>query len=574
MGLRRGVFGAAVGALAVALTLSACGTGGAKGGDNGDEATKKLAGKFTVDWNPQPRDKIKDGGTVTIPVSEIPSQENTMAVGTTTASAAIWNWYNPQFTFLTPEGKWSYNKDYLTDVSERVKGGNTVVTYTLNPKATWNDGTPMTWKSYEVTWKSCNGSDPKYQTTSDCSNVKSVQEGKDSRQAVITYDGIYAWWQSGFGSILHPDVNNANTFNNAYQNKLVAQWGAGPYTVDSANFQTGRIVFKRNPKWWGNKGKLDQVVYQQMEDTAQINAFKNGEVDMATTDTKDRLAQVQSMSDVTIHRSTSNAIGLLILNADRPQLKDVNVRKAILEGIDRTTLAKIQYNGLGYTGAVGGSLILLPFQNGYSDSVGKAGYKYSPAEANKLLDAAGWKKGADGIRAKDGQKLALQFPLSGDDPSTVAQGKAIISMEKQIGVDVNIKQIASADFIKTLTGHNWDAFMSGFSMSDPYGANYICYFYCSKAAGQAAAGNNSGAGTKALDKKMRALSKIANPQKQTQAAMKLESDWYRQTWGELPTTNGPAVVTTKKGLANLAPVPFFGLAAYGSIPVQNFGWQK
>jgi len=70
------------------------------------------------------------------------------------------------------------------------------------------------------------------------------------------------------------------------------------------------------------------------------------------------------------------------------------------------------------------------------------------------------------------------------------------------------------------------------------------------------------------------LAKIPDPTKQTAAAMKLESKWYRQTWGELPTVNGPAVVTTKKGLANLAPVPFFGLAAYGSVPVEDFGWQK
>lgn len=574
MRLRNGVFSAAVGALAVVLTMSACGSSGGKTNNNANDATKKLANTFTVDWNPQPRDKIKDGGTVTIPVTEIPSQENSMAVGTTTASAAIWYWYNPQLTFLTPQGTWSYNKDYLTDVKEAVKGGNTVVTYTLNPKAVWNDGTPITWKSYQVTWKSCNGSDPKYQTTSDCSNISSVKQGENDRQAVITYKGIYAWWQSGFGSILNPHVDTSDIFNTAYENKLQAAWGAGPYMVDNANFKTGRITFKRNPKWWGNQGKLDQVVYEQMEETAEINAFKNGEVDMADTSTKDRLAQVQGMPDITVHRSTSNAIGLLILNASRPQLKDVNVRKAILEAIDRATLSKIEYNGLGYTGAVGGSLILLPFQTGYSDSVGNAGYKYSPAEANKLLDAAGWKKGPDGIRERNGQKLTIQFPLSGDDPSTVAQGKAIISMEKQIGVTVNIKQIASADFIKTLTGHNWDAFMSGFTMSDPYGANYICYFYCSPASGSAGAGNNSAAGTTSLDKQMKALAKIPDPTRQTAAAMKLESTWYKQTWGELPTVNGPAVVTTKKGLANLAPVPFFGLAAYGSVPVEDFGWQK
>lgn len=579
MGRPRGVLALGVGTVAIAMTLTACGASGSNSGNQAPNSSssanaKALTQKITVDYNPQPRSKIEDGGTVTLPLAELPSQENTMASGGSVSSAQLWDWYNPQLDFLTPQGKWSFNKDYLTDVTEAVKNGNTTVTYTLNPKAVWNDGTPMTWMSYYLTWKSCNGGNATYQSAGDCSTVKSVTKGVNDRQAIVTYKGIFAWWQSNFGEILNPHITSPQIFNNAYQNKLVAQWGAGPYTVDSANFQTGRIAFKRNPRWWGPAPKLNEVIYQQEEETAETNAFKNGEIDLADVSTKDALDQVSSMSGITIHRSTSQNIGLLILNATRPELKDVNVRKAILEGIDRQILAKIQYNGLGYTGSVGGSLLLLPYQSGYVDAVTAAGYKYSPADANKLLDQAGWKKGSDGIREKNGQKLSLQLPLSGDDPSVIAQGKAMISMEKQIGVQINIKQIASADFVKDLDSGNWDAFSSGFAESDPYGAQYVCYFYCSKAAGAAAAGNTSGSGTTALNKQMMALDKIADPNKQTQAALKLETQWYQQTWGELPTTNGPAVFATTAGLANLAPVPFFGLAAFGSIPVENFGWEK
>lgn len=565
---------AGVAALALA-SMAACG-----GGDNnnaGGESTTKQqtnTGNLPVSYNPQPRDNVKDGGTYTSDIVEVPEQENTFQGDGSAYTSTLWAWYNPQMMFYTSEGEWSFNKDYLTDVKQETKDGNTVVTYTINPKAKWNDGSPMTWETFKTTWEANNGSNEKYiaSSTDGYSSIKSVVQGADDRQAVVTFDGAWAWWKGLFNNVLNPKVDTPDKYNKAYINKLHPEWGAGPYTVDKADFKTGVVSFKRNPDWWGEKGKLDERTFRQMEDTAAINAFKNGEIDSTSVATKDRLAQVKDMSDITIHRAGTTSKSLLELNSSRPQLKDPNVRKAIFEGLDRKTIDKIRFNGLDYTEDLPGSFNMYPFQKGYKDALTDAGYKYSQEDAKKLLDAAGWKAGSDGIREKDGKKLTVDMPLTGDDPLTVAQGQAMASMLKEIGVDLKVRQIASADFSKVFTGGDWDAFRLGFTDSDPYGVAYFCQLYCSTSTSL----NKSATGTKEFDKKIEALTKIADPDEQIAQAMDLETEIMGQTWGMLPLYNGPTIWATKKGLANFAPEPYSvsGPDLFRVGPVQDVGWQK
>lgn len=571
--MRLGKKAVVAGVAALALALSACGGGGDGSGSSGDSTGKQQgSGKLLADYNPQPRDKIKDGGTVTRAITEIAPQQNAFQGDGSAYTTQVWSWYNPQMAFFSPEGDWSFNKDYLTDVKDEEKDGNTVVTYTLNPKAKWNDGSPITWESFKTTWEADNGKDPKYvaSSTDGYSSVKSVTKGADDRQAVVTFDGPYAWWQGMFNFILNPHVNSPDVFNKGYLNKLRPEWGAGPYTVDKADFKTNTVSFKRNPKWWGDKGKLDKMTYRQMEDTAAINAFKNGEIDQVTARTKDRLAQIKDMQDIQVRRGSRTYTGVFELNSDVPQLKDPKVRQAIFQGIDRKTVAKIRYNGLDYSEEPPGSLNILPFQKNYQDSFTEAGYKFDPAAAGKLLDEAGWKKGQDGIREKDGKKLTFELPLTGDDPSGIAQGKAEASMLKDIGVDMKIKQIASADFSKIFSSGDWDAFALGFTMSDPFGVAYMCQLYCSDQTSL----NKSSTADKADDAKIRALAKIADPEKQTIEGMKLEKELMGKTWGVMPMFNGPQVAGVKKGLANLDPEPYDGLDGFGVHPVQDMGWEK
>lgn len=61
--------------------------------------------------------------------------------------------------------------------------------------------------------------------------------------------------------------------------------GAGPYVAKTYDEQHGTVTFERNPQWWGKPGKLDTVVYEQLESSASINAFRNGQIDYTNAGT-------------------------------------------------------------------------------------------------------------------------------------------------------------------------------------------------------------------------------------------------------------------------------------------------
>lgn len=553
---------------ALALTLTACGGGGSSSSSNQTPASNssQLAAAG-AQYNPQPRDNIKDGGTLTTSTAEITSQLNTFQADGTLYTLNFWRWYNPMLILFAPDGTPSPNPDYLTDMKKEEKGGKTVVTYTINPKATYNDGSPIDWKSFESTWKANNGKDAKYlaSSTDGYSLIESVTKGVDDRQAVVTFSSVYAWPDGLFNVLLNPKAASPDVYNKGYINNPHAEWGAGPYTVDTFDSKNGTFSFKKNPKWWGDPGKLDTRTFKALESSADINAFKNGQLDAVAAGTKDRLAQVKTVKDVDIRQSATPSQSLLTFNAASASgaLKDVNVRKAVMLGIDRAVIAKIEFNGLDYTEEAPGSFSLYPFQKGYTDSFVAAGYKFDAAAAGTLLDTAGWVKGADGLRAKAGKKLSLQYPVIGDDPTTIAEAKAVTSMLKAIGVTVVIDQHPSADFSKVFISGQFDIFGLGFSSSDPFGFAYFCQIWCKDSSL-----NKSGTGTAAIDTQIHALEKVGDPAEQITQGNALEAKIMGETWGIMPTTNGPTIIATKPGLAN------YGAGLFYVGKVQDIGWQK
>ncbi len=123
-------------------------------------------------------------------------------------------------------------------------------------------------------------------------------------------------------------------------------------------------------------------------------------------------------------------------------------------------------------------MLLLPFQNGYTDNVGKV-IRFDPEQAKRDLDAAGWPVGPDGARAKNGQRLVFSYVNTGDDPVGKAIAGGTAAMLKNVGVQIDIRQVPSGDFSKIVTGKQFDMFYSGVAQSDPFGFAYICQVYCS-----------------------------------------------------------------------------------------------
>ncbi|MCQ9344942.1 ABC transporter family substrate-binding protein [Corynebacterium phoceense] len=552
----------------LALTLAACSSGQSESaeGQDGGEAVGGLNIEVDPagDYNPKERDELKDGGELTLPIGELTEQMNAFHANMTTDTSTIWGWYNPQLALYDGKGEYTPNPDYITNASAETKDGKTVVTYDIVDKATFNDGTPIDWKAFENTWKMNNGEDKEISpnSTDGYELIESVERGDSDKQVKVTFQNAYPWWMGLFNQVLHPKVNTAQLYNETYLNELHPEYGAGPFKVDSIDFNAGNVTFVPNEKWWGDAPKLSKVTYRQLESQATINAFKAGEIDAAGVATKNNLTVAAEMGDaIDIRASMRIANILFTLNSQAPHLGDINVRHAIFNAIDRSQLAAIRYNGLGYTEDLPGSLTLYPTQDGYKDNLSEA-VTYDPESSKKLLEEAGYAMGDDGYYAKDGEKLTLRYVLVGDDEVSKSTAAAIQKMLKDVGVEVTVQERPSSDFSKIAEERDFDIFLSGIASSDPYGVAYFGQTWLSDSDL-----NKSGTGTKELDEQIRELQKIDNADDQIAKANELEVEAFK-TYGLMPWANGPAMTGVKKGLAN------FGPAGFAVIPKEDIGWEK
>lgn len=554
--------GALAATAALSMTLVACGGSPGSGGNgNSRDTAQSLAAQ--AQYNPQAYDNLRDGGTLTTAQPEISPQWNIFQGNTTAYSQAVWNWYNPILTTSSPDGKPAFNPDYLTDVKADTVSGNTRITYTINPKATYNDGSPIDWTAFEATWKANNAQNKAYIVNSSdgYDRIASVTRGVDDRQAIVTFNGANVWWQALFGSLLNPKALDPQVFNQGYVDNPHPEWGAGPYTVQKFDKQNGTVIFTRNPKWWGKKGKLDARTFLAMEDVASINAFRNGQLDSTPVGTKDRLAQVQGMTGIDIRKGISLHNDLFTLNSKSPILADPQIRKAVFEGIDRKQIADITFQGLNFTETLPGSLTLFSFQDGYQDNFSKV-ITFDANKAKQDLEAAGWRAGPDGMRSKNGQPLEFSYVNTGDDPVGKAIAGAVVAMLKNIGIKLDIQQVASRDFSTIISGRKFDIFYSGFLQSDPFGMAYICQLYCSDSQL-----NLSGTNNPAFDSQVKAVNTLPTAQEQFAKGNEVETEAFK-TYGLMPTLTLPAIIAVKHGLAN------YGSGRFFSTTPENIGWQK
>lgn len=549
---------------ALCITLGDC--GGSPGSDR--DASGAVGGTAEslaeqTQYNPQPYANLKDGGTLTTALGEVSPQWNIFQESATAYSLALWTWYNPVLTTFSADGKPAFNPDYLADVQADTVDGNTRVTYTINPKATYNDGLPIDWTAFEATWQANSARNKSYIVNSSdgYDRISSVAKGVDDRQAIVAFNGINLWWPAIFGTLLNPRAVDPQVFNHGYVDNPHPEWAAGPYTVAKFDKQNGIIVFTRNPRWWGKRGKLDTRVFLAMDDTASINAFRNKQLDATDVGTRDRLAQVQGMHGIDIRKGISLLNELFTLNSKSPILADPQVRKAVFEGINRQQLAEITFQGLNFTEDLPGSLTLFSFQEGYQDNFSKV-VTFDADRAKQDLEAAGWRTGRDGSRSKGGQPLEFSYVYTGDDPNGKAIAAAVAAMLKTIGIKLNIWQATSSDFSRIISGRMFDILYWRFLQSDPFGMAGICQLYCSDSQFTL-----SGTNDPVFDPQVKSVNTRSTAREQFAKGADVETQAFT-TYGIMPTVTLPAIIAMKHGLAN------YGSGRFFTTTPENVGWQK
>src|SRR4051794_21700951 len=155
--MKRRTWGAA--ALALTLLVGACGGDGDSGSGSTAKPTAQQEAVATkaIDINPAPRDQVKQGGTIRWAIDQFSTQWNyNQFDGTTAATSDVINALMPSPLIADEKANVTPNPDYV-ESAEVTKDSPQTITYKLNPKAKWSDGTPITWKDYAAQAKALSG---------------------------------------------------------------------------------------------------------------------------------------------------------------------------------------------------------------------------------------------------------------------------------------------------------------------------------------------------------------------------------------------------------------------------------
>jgi peptide/nickel transport system substrate-binding protein len=134
---------------------------------------------------------------------------------------------------------------------------------------------------------------------------------------------------------------------------------------------------------------------------------------------------------------TALSVGLA-LNTARGPLRDVRLRRALAQAVDRESISR--------TITFGKYPVTDSDQPRYSWAYDPAVKlpAYDPAAADRALDAAGWLRGPDGVRANGGRRLTLTYVQFPESATGVRVSVAVQEMLKGRGIDVQLKSVSNA----------------------------------------------------------------------------------------------------------------------------------
>lgn len=333
------------------------------------------------------------------------------------------------------------------------------VKFTLHPKAQWADGTPITSKDVAFSWSVGVKPESGFARPDVFARITKV-EALDAKNFVLhmnkaEYDFAdltdFALIPAHLeGPVVQALPTPADYNKNTLYNRTPTTAGLwnGPYKL--AQIQSGAfLVFEPNPNWWGAKPYFKRITLKIIENTATLEAnLRSGDVDYISGVLGLSMDQGLAMAKEPAMQQKFDfefPLGLVYehidLNRTHPGLKDKRVRQAMLLSIDRETLVKQLVDG---KFPVAHSWVN-PMEPGYDANVTK--YPFDPARAKTLLDQAGFKPGADGIRVNaSGQRLSLEYMTTAGNKLRELIQQVLQNQWKQVGIEAVIKNVPARTY--------------------------------------------------------------------------------------------------------------------------------
>jgi len=357
--------------------------------------------------------------------------------------------------------------EYLIDVNEKgeyfpvlakevptVENGGVsedglTITYKLREDVKWSDGEPFTSADVKFTWEAIMNPKNMVKSRSGYELMESV-ETPDDYTAVVKYKEYYAPYLTRFAPVLPKHIlGELPDINDAPYNRMPV--GTGPFMV--TEWVSGdHITMVKNPHYReADKVKIDTVFFKIIPSReVGIAQLKAGDIDGVWDLIEAQIPQMEKDPEVDLYLANSLTSERLVMNHSSPVpphngdpdyphpiLADLKVRQAIQYAIDKQLIVeKLLY------GKAKVNTSEIP--DGWAHNPDLKPSEYNPEKAMQLLDEAGWKVGADGIREKDGVRMRLKITTTTGNKLREQVEQVLVSMMKKAGIEFYIENVPSS----------------------------------------------------------------------------------------------------------------------------------
>lgn len=247
----------------------------------------------------------------------------------------------------------------------------------------------------------------------------------------------------------------------------------GPYKL--SHFNPSRVLaFVANPRYSGHTPAIKYFNFKMVTSSeAAFTALKTGGIQIANLPVT--LYQARRM--VANLKSLKTAGGFsfeyLPINFTNPKVaffRNLKVRQALQYAIDQPLIIKAVMHGVAQPSfspvPSSPSTYLSPHLKAL---VAHPARMYQPAKADALLKAAGWRRGPDGVRTKNGQRLAFNLIVPTGNPWRLSVAQILKQQWQAIGVDMHIRRMTFNQELATIKPHQtWDMAMIGWTYAPDY----------------------------------------------------------------------------------------------------------
>jgi len=322
------------------------------------------------------------------------------------------------------------------------------ITYTIMEGATWGDGVPVT--TADVVFTDEVGKHPEsgvlnaefYRRTTSIDVIDDKTFTLHRDRVVFDYNGINDF-ELLPAHIERPIFEEDPA---TYRNRTAFEADTtnaglyfGPYKVTEIS-SGAYLVLEPNETWWGEEPYFQKIVIKAIENTAALEAnLLAGDIDMISGEAGITIDQALAFEKRHGDRfQITYKPGLIYehldLNLDNPILADVRVRKALIQGIDRSAMSEQLFEGR--QPVAHGSVHPLDWV--YFNDVSQ--YEENLEAASALLDEAGWTDMRDGIRHNQaGEPLALELMTTAGNRTRELVQQVLQSNWQRLGIDITIK---------------------------------------------------------------------------------------------------------------------------------------